>query len=307
MPYSLCLGFDFEGPVNHPIVPIDSPIDETPQVQDLIRRALEEDIGTGDVTTLALVPKDRQGRASLVTRQACCISGLAIAARVFKTVDPLCQIDHHRQDGESADSGDTLMTVSGPARALLTAERTALNIVQRLTGIATLTQAFVQAVRPHSTAILDTRKTTPTLRLLEKYAVVCGGGTNHRMGLYDMILIKDNHRFLWSGDSGGSLAGALQKARSVYPFIPLEIEVESLAELRDALQGNPDWVLLDNMTTALMRECVSLCKGRCRTEASGGITLSRVADVAATGVDAISIGALTHSAPAADLSLEMTL
>jgi nicotinate-nucleotide pyrophosphorylase (carboxylating) len=307
MPYALRLGFNAGDSVNHPVVQFDSSIDETPQVQDLIRRALMEDVGTGDVTTLALVPEDRLGQAVLLTRQACCVAGVAIAARVFSAVDARCQIVLNFRDGQSAAAGEILMTISGPARALLTAERTALNIVQRMTGIATLTHTFVQAVRPYSPAILDTRKTTPTLRILEKYAVSCGGGTNHRMGLYDMILIKDNHRFLWSGSAGGSLAAALQKARSVYPFIPLEIEVESLTELRDALQGNPDWVLLDNMPAALMRECVTLCKGRCRTEASGGITLARVAEVAATGVDAISIGALTHSAPAADLSLEMTL
>ncbi len=293
--------------MNHTVVVFDHHIEETPPVQDIIRRALAEDIGTGDATTLALVPENREGQARLVTRQACCTAGLSIAARVFKAVDSRCHTVSHCRDGQTAQAGEALMTVSGPARALLTAERTALNMAQRLTGIATLTQAFVQAVRPHSTAILDTRKTTPTLRLLEKYAVFCGGGTNHRLGLYDMILIKDNHRFLWSGASGGSLAAALQKARSSYPSLPLEIEVESLAELRDALEGRPDWVLLDNMAPALMRNCVELCRGRCRTEASGGITLARVAEVAATGVDAISIGALTHSAPAADLSLEMTL
>jgi nicotinate-nucleotide pyrophosphorylase (carboxylating) len=189
---------------------------------------------------------------------------------------------------------------------VLAGERTALNFLQRLSGIATLTRRFVDAVREQGTTILDTRKTTPGYRWLEKYAVRCGGGSNHRAGLYDRVLIKDNHRRFWNEHEAGRLDLAVRAARRRFPDVPVEIEVESPEELACALRGEPDWVLLDNMSPELLGECVRVCAGRARLEASGGITLANVRDVARTGVDAVSLGCLTHSAPAADLSLEVT-
>jgi len=194
------------------------------------------------------------------------------------------------------------MCITGKARAILAGERTALNFMQRLTGIATLTARFVARVKPYGTRILDTRKTTPNWRILEKYAVRCGGGCNHRMGLYDQVLIKDNHRRLWGGRD---LAEAVHMARRRCPGVSVEMEVESEAELERALASRPDWILLDNMTPKRLRRCVRLGRGCCPMEASGGITLGNVRAVAATGVQAISLGCLTHSAPAADLSLEI--
>jgi nicotinate-nucleotide pyrophosphorylase (carboxylating) len=275
-------------------------------VQALIRAALAEDVGSGDATTLALVPGAVRATAVLLTRRSCVVAGADVAAEVFRRVDSRLTVEIRAADGAAANAGDELLVVSGPAGSILTAERTALNFMQRLCGIATLTSEFVRRVRPHRTMILDTRKTTPTLRVLEKYAVRCGGGTNHRTGLYDRVLIKDNHRALWrTAHPEGDLAGAVLAARSAYPGLEIEIEVESEEELRQLLPAKPEWVLLDNMGPAQLRRCVELSGGRCRLEASGGITLDTVAAVAATGVDAISVGALTHSAPAIDLSLEM--
>jgi nicotinate-nucleotide pyrophosphorylase (carboxylating) len=201
--------------------------------------------------------------------------------------------------------GDEVITAEGPARAILTAERTALNFLQRMTGIATLASAFVARADPHGVIVLDTRKTTPTLRVLEKYAVLCGGGKNHRMGLYDRILIKDNHRCLWRNAGRGDLAEAVKEARKRNPDVEIEIEVESEAELEDVVEAAPDWILLDNMTPGELARCVELCRGRSRLEASGNITLDTMEAVARTGIDAVSLGCLTHSAPAADLSLEL--
>ena len=198
------------------------------------------------------------------------------------------------------------MTIRGSARSILTAERTALNFLQRMSGIATLTSVFVDKARRHGVMILDTRKTTPTLRILEKYAVLCGGGRNHRFGLFDRFLIKDNHRRLWGHGQAARLGDAVHQARKRFPGLPVEVEVESEAELRSALDGKPEWILLDNMAPARLRCCVKICAGRSRLEASGGINLRNISRVAATGVDAVSLGCLTHSAPAADLSLEIT-
>jgi nicotinate-nucleotide pyrophosphorylase (carboxylating) len=225
---------------------------------------------------------------------------------VFHAVDPEIDFETRARDGRSVRCGDSLCAVRGSARSLLTAERTALNFLQRMTGIATLTARFVEAVRPFGVAILDTRKTTPGLRAIEKYAVRCGGGTNHRMGLYDRVLIKDNHRYAWEAETRRPIDEAVQQARLRYPGMLIEVEVESEEELECALRGTPDWVLLDNMPPDQIRRCVRICHGRARLEASGGITLENIRDVAATGVDAISLGCLTHSAPAADLSLEFT-
>ncbi len=279
---------------------------DLPGVRRLVTEALREDVGPGDATTLALVAPATRARARLLAREACVTAGLALAAAVFEACDRGLVCARHAA-GEAVAAGDTLMTVEGPAGALLTAERTALNFAQRLGGIATLTRRFVDRVRPYGTLILDTRKTTPGWRALEKYAVRCGGGTNHRMGLYDRVMIKDNHRALWAAHTGraADLAAAVREARRRAPGLAIEVEVETDAELASALEAGPEWILLDNMTPERLRACVARRREGVRFEASGGITLDNVEAVAATGVDAISLGCLTHSARAVDLSLEM--
>ena len=274
-------------------------------VKDLIKRALTEDVGTGDVTTLSVVPESSRGRAVILSRSQYVVSGLDVAVEVFSQVDPSLRCHCLVADGDAVVADQSLMTIEGPIRGILTGERTALNFLQRMTGIASRTHEFVGRVARYGTKILDTRKTTPTLRVLEKYAVTCGGGTNHRMGLYDMVLIKDNHRRLWQEAGISNLKGAVAAARAKFPGIPVEVEVESESELRDALEALPEWIMLDNMAPARMRECVAICAKRCKIEASGGVTLATVEAIAASGVDAISIGGLTHSSPAADLSLEL--
>ena len=281
-------------------------IAELPQVQALIQCALAEDVAGGDATTLALVPGDAVVSAEIVARHDCVVAGQPVAAAVFAAVEPGLSYAVVAPDGTSVSSGEQVCTITGPARGILTAERTALNFMQRLTGIATQTAVFVEAVREFGTTILDTRKTTPGYRALEKYAVRCGGGTNHRIGLYDRVMIKDNHRALWARESGtASLAGAVQAAREAYPDLAVEVEVESEAEFLEAMQALPEWILLDNMGPDRLRHFVELNAGRVQLEASGGITLANVAAIAATGVDAISLGCLTHSVKAADLSLEV--
>ncbi|MDD5678119.1 MAG: carboxylating nicotinate-nucleotide diphosphorylase [Kiritimatiellae bacterium] len=268
----------------------------------LIRSALREDLGPGDITSRALVAPARVITAVVIARHACIVCGAGIAAHVFRVLDPGACVQVLIPDGRRVRENGRLMRITGKARAILAGERTALNFLQRLTGIATLTGCFVEQVKPYKTRILDTRKTTPTWRALEKYAVRCGGGANHRMGLYDQVLIKDNHRRLWGARD---LADAVHTARHRFPGVPVEVEVETEAELERALSARPDWILLDNMNPARLRRCVCLCHGRCPLEASGGITLANVKAVAAAGVQAISLGCLTHSAPAADLSLEI--
>jgi nicotinate-nucleotide pyrophosphorylase (carboxylating) len=281
------------------------PIADDPIVKAAVRRALREDIGAGDATTRALIPPRLKTEARLLARTACRVSGATVAAAVFRQLDPDVQIDIRTPDGRNAAPGETILVVKGYVAKILTAERTALNFMQRMTGIATLTARFTDLVKAFPVKILDTRKTTPTLRVFEKYAVLCGGGTNHRMGLYDMVLLKDNHRFLWKQGGTADLAGAVRRVRLTHPGLPIEVEVESLQDLMTVLPEKPDWIMLDNMSPDDMRACVQACNGAVKLEASGGITLEGVAAIAATGVDAISIGALTHSAPAADLSLEL--
>lgn len=280
------------------------PIEQDPEVRELIERELAEDIGSGDVTTLVLVDADAAARARIEARHEIVVAGGRIAAEVFRMADPRLQVDVLIADGDSARAGNAVLRVSGPARAILTAERTALNLLQRLTGIATATECLVRIVADYGTLILDTRKTVPGLRRLDKYAVKCGGGTNHRVGLHDAVLIKDNHVAFWRQTNKGSLADAVRAARQAYPGLKIEIEVDSLAQLAEVLAGRPDWVLLDNMTPALVAEAVAICGGACKTEASGGITKDNVREYARAGVTAISIGALTHSVRAADLALE---
>ena len=269
----------------------------------LIVQALEEDLGPDrfDATTMALA-SEAQGTAQLRTREPCRVAGVELAREVFHHVDEQVAVEIVLPDGSDAQPGDTLLTVSGTVTSILTAERTALNFLQRLCGVATLTRRFVEAANQPEVALLDTRKTTPGWRALEKAAVRSGGGTNHRMGLYDAIMIKDNHVALWGG---GTIADAVCTARARFPELKIEVEVDTLEQLEAVLPAEPDWVLLDNMTPETLQEAVKLCDGRCQTEASGGITLETIGAIAATGVDAVSVGALTHAAAAIDLGLDV--
>jgi nicotinate-nucleotide pyrophosphorylase (carboxylating) len=273
-------------------------------VRDLVRRSLQEDIGTGDVTSLAMLAPGDTARAVIVSRGKYVVAGGAIAKLVFSVCDPKLSVRVLVKDGTRVSAGDPIMHVKGKARSILAAERVALNFLQRMTGIATLTRQFVQKAKPYGVQVLDTRKTTPLLRILEKNAVLCGGGVNHRMGLYDRVLIKDNHRAFWKRSRKGNLAEAVIAARRRNPGLQVEVEIESENDLKSVLKASPDWVLLDNMPPGLMRRCVEICKGKCKVEASGGVSLKTIERISQTGVDAVSIGALTHSAPAADLSLE---
>lgn len=270
----------------------------------VVRTALSEDRAGDDVTTRAVVGPELVAQGRLVAREAGVVCGLVVARYVFATLDERAVLVAHAADGERVEAGAVLATVTGPAQAILSGERTALNFVQRLSGVATLTRRYVEEAAGTNCVILDTRKTTPGLRDMEKYAVRCGGGANHRRDLAVMGMIKDNHREAVARQ-GRTLAQAVATIRQHAPETPVEIEVDTLDELRDALAAGPEWILLDNMTTAEMREAVALAAGRAKLEASGGITLERVAEIAATGVDAISSGALTHSAPALDIALDI--
>jgi len=266
----------------------------------LIDLALAEDVGKGDVTTVATVPEGKEGRAVIIAKAYGIVCGLPIMAEVFRQVDEAIRLTHLASDGEPVAPGDVVAALSGPLRGILTAERTALNFLTHLSGIATLTARFVDVVAPYRAVILDTRKTTPGWRILEKYAVRCGGGRNHRMGLYDMVLIKDNHIA-----ACGSLAEAVRRVRAAGISLPIEVEVRTLAELEEALSLGVDRILLDNMDIPTLRKAIARAKGKVELEASGGVTLENAAEIAACGVDYISIGALTHSAPALDFSLEI--
>ena len=266
----------------------------------LIDLALAEDVGPGDVTTQATIPEGVAGEAVILAKAHGVLAGLPVAAEVFRRVDRGIRFEELAQDGEPVASGDVVARLSGPLRGILTGERVALNFLGRLSGIATLTAEFVTAVAPYRAVILDTRKTTPGWRLLEKYAVRCGGGRNHRLGLYDMVLIKDNHIA-----ACGSLSEAVRRVRAAGVKVPIEVEVKDLDELAEALSLGVDRILLDNMDLEELREAVRLAGGKVPLEASGGVTLENVAEVAACGVEFISVGAITHSAPALDLSLEI--
>lgn len=279
-------------------------IEENPEVVDILRRALSEDIGEGDATSLAVIDEGDRCSGRIVSRGEAVVCGVAVAARVFREVDPRIEVWIETRDGGRAASGDGVMSVNGPARGILTAERTALNFLQRMSGIATHTRRYVDRVAGVGAVILDTRKTTPTLRVLEKYAVTCGGGVNHRMGLYDRIMLKDNHLARWRAHHAGDLADMVREARRRFPDLDIEVEVENEEDFRRVLEAGPEWILLDNMPADRMRRCVEINRGRSRLEASGGITLETVAAAAATGVDAISVGALTHGSPWCDFSLE---
>jgi nicotinate-nucleotide pyrophosphorylase (carboxylating) len=268
--------------------------------RDLVRRALEEDVGGGDVTTAATVPASARARGVFLAKADCVLAGLEVAFETFRQVDPHdLAFAAVKRDGDRCVSGQPFAEVRGPARTLLVGERTALNFLQRLSGIATRARAFVEAAAGRI-IILDTRKTTPTLRALEKYAVRAGGATNHRFGLSDAFLIKDNHLRL-----AGGVGAAIAAARAYRPDLPIEVEVESTAQLDEALDARADVVLLDNMSPDQIRQAVTRAGGRARIEISGGVTLERIRELAATGADFVSVGGLTHSAPAIDISFDV--
>lgn len=274
------------------------------RMPDVISLALEEDIGSGDVTVEFFTRLDRLGVARIVARQDCCLAGGKTAAEVFRRVDAELVCDVNRADGDALQRGDVVLEVRGRVGSILTAERTALNFIQRLSGVATVTRNYVRAVEGTGAVILDTRKTTPGLRLLEKAAVLAGGGTNHRMGLHDMVMVKDNH--LAAGDGFAEIQSAIDRLKKSRPGVRVELEADTLDQVFAFYHMHGvDVILLDNMTPEMMRKAVGEKPPHIRLEASGGITLSNIRAVAETGVDFISIGALTHSAPAVDFSLEM--
>lgn len=274
------------------------------EITHFIRAALAEDLGPGDVTTSAIVPATHLSRARFAAREPLVVAGLPLALAAFRELSPEVRFEQPCADGARLAAGEALVVIEGPSRALLSAERVALNAVQRLSGIATLTATFVAAVDGTGTRILDTRKTTPGWRKFEKYAVACGGGTNHRQGLHDLVLIKDNHLVALRDALPNPIAAAVALARSRFPHLKVEVEADTLDQVRQAVEAHADIILLDNMTPAQLREAVGLCRGSARTEASGGVRLDTVRAIAETGVDAISIGALTHSARSVDIGLD---
>ena len=286
---------------------------KSPRARAAVLLALDEDLGSVERTTFArrcdatseaLVDPKAKAVGEIYSRVPCVVAGSTVAAAVLRAVDRAVKVTILKPDGTAVKPNEPILQFSGKARSILAAERTALNFMQRMCATATLTRKFVDATAKWGTLILDTRKTTPGLRVFEKYAVTCGGGTNHRMGMYDRILMKDNHRRLWRGGDPDELDQAVLAARRAFPKLAVEIEVESLRECASALKAKPEWIMLDNMSIADMKTCVKMCAGLSKTEASGGITLDRAKAVAATGVTAISLGCLTHSQGSIDLTLE---
>jgi nicotinate-nucleotide pyrophosphorylase (carboxylating) len=276
-------------------------------IREIVARALREDVGCGDLTTLALIPAEQHAEAALVMREPGVVAGLPLLAAVFAAVEPALNVDLAVADGAAMPAGATIAHVRGPARGILTGERVALNIVQRLSGIATLTARYVAAVGDLPARVLDTRKTTPGLRELEKYAVRVGGGVNHRFGLHDAILIKDNHLALLAA-TGIGIGAAVRRAQAAAgPMVCVEVEADTIEQARDAAEAGARMILLDNMAPDQLRAAVAAVGGRARLEASGGITLANIRAVAETGVDFISVGALTHSARALDISLDIVV
>lgn len=272
-----------------------------PDVGDIVRRALAEDIGSGDVTSLFTVPEETQGVARMVAKTGGVVAGLPVAVSTMLNVDPGLNVEALVRDGERVEAGETLLTVTGSARSILTAERVALNFVQRLSGIATKTARFVELVAGTKARIVDTRKTTPGLRSLEKYAVRVGGGYNHRFGLYDAVLIKDNHIA-----ASGSITQAVQNAFAQAPHtMSITVECDTLEQVQEATEAGADIILLDNMSIAQLEQAVEMIGGQTTTEASGGVNEDTVAAIAGTGVDIISVGGLTHSAIALDIGLDL--
>ncbi len=275
-------------------------------VAELVRTALLEDVGSGDVTSLATIPEEACGPAWMVARESMVVSGLALAEEAFRQCDASVSVQLKCKDGQRLERGEVLLEVEGSTRAVLAGERVALNFLQRLSGVATMTARYVQALEGTSTQLLDTRKTTPGWRVLEKYAVRCGGGRNHRHGLYDMVLVKDNHLAALSGEKPNAVTAAVRRARAAYPHLRVEIEADTLEQARQAVEAGADVVLLDNMSLEQLRSAVVEFKGRTQLEASGGVTLDTLHAIGETGVDFVSVGAITHSARAVDIGLDFT-
>lgn len=277
-----------------PFAPLDPAL-----YREIVRRALAEDLGWGDVTTEATVAPEQRARGIILAKSPCVVAGIQVAEEVFRQLDPAILFQIRRQDSDRCAPGDIVAEARGSAAAMLTAERTALNLLQRMSGIATLTRAFVDAAGG-SIIVLDTRKTTPTLRALEKYAVRAGGGTNHRSGLDDGILIKDNHIRL-----AGGVEEAVRRMKQAGQEMPIEVEAQSLDQVDQAIAAGADIILVDNLPIEQVRDAVKRVRGRAKIEVSGGVTLERMSELARTGANYVSVGALTHSAPAADISFEL--
>ena len=274
------------------------------EIRRAVRAALAEDLGSGDVTTLATVPAAAKSVALMRAREPLVVAGIQFAEAAFKQLSPKIEIKKLVRDGQRVKAGDTLLKISGSSRALLSAERVALNFVQRLSGVATATAQFADAVKATKAKILDTRKTTPGWRRFEKYAVACGGGKNHRIGLFDLVLIKDNHLVALQNEKPNAIAAAVARARKKFPRLKIEVEADTLKQVAQAVDAGADIILLDNMTPAQLRSAVKIVRGRAQTEASGGVNLKTVRKIAETGVDFISVGAVTHSARAVDIGLD---
>ena len=273
----------------------------------LIDLALSEDLDMiGDVTTLSVVPEDAEISAVLYCKEDnMVLAGLPIAERVFKVVEPLLEFTPLCKEGDICNKGDVLAKITGPARGILTAERTALNFLQRLCGVATASHKYAVELEGTNTVILDTRKTTPGYRNLEKYAVAIGGASNHRIGLYDRVMIKDNHRELAALEGPGGITRSVERARKAYPDLEIEVEADSLDEVKEAAEAGVEYILLDNMSNEMMAEAVKIVAKRAKLEASGNVTIERLKGIAATGVDFVSSGALTHSVKSCDISLDI--
>ena len=274
------------------------------EIRRAVRAALAEDLGSGDATTLATVPASAKSVALMCAREPLTVAGIQFAEIAFRELSPKIKIKKLVRDGQKVAAGKALLKISGSSRAILSAERVALNFVQRLSGVASATAQFVDAVKGTRAKILDTRKTTPGWRRFEKYAVTCGGGKNHRIGLFDMILIKDNHLVALRNEKPNAIAAAVARARKKFPKLKVEAEADTLAQVAQAADAGADITLLDNMTTAQLRQAVKIVRGRTKTEASGGVNLKTVRAIATTGVDFISVGAITHSARAGDIGLD---
>ena len=272
----------------------------------IVAVAIEEDVGAGDITTNSVIEKNRQAKADIVLEEDCTVAGMPVAQLLYETIDEDLDFQKEVEDGKSVPKGSVIVRLHGSARSILTGERIALNFLQRLSAIATLTSQFVAKTKQFGTKIMDTRKTTPGLRYLEKCAVRVGGGSNHRMGLYDMFLIKDNHLCALAGEKSPAIATAIERARKFNPNVQVEIEVENLQELEQAIRAQPDMVLLDNMPVEEISGAVKMAQGEVVLEASGGVTLDNVEEIARTGVDCISVGALTTAARAINMKMELT-
>jgi nicotinate-nucleotide pyrophosphorylase (carboxylating) len=276
----------------------------TAEIRQAVRAALAEDLGGGDVTTLATVPATAQSSALMNAREPLTVAGLQFAALAFRELSSKLRVKSFVRDGQRVKAGAAMLKISGPSRALLSAERVALNFVQRLSGVATATAQFADLVKGTRAKILDTRKTTPGWRRFEKYAVACGGGKNHRIGLFDMVLIKDNHLVALQNAKPNAIAAAVMRARQKFPKLAVEVEADTLEQVAQAADAGVDIILLDNMTLVQLRAAVKIIGGRAKTEASGGVNLKTVRGIAKTGVDLISVGAITHSARAVDIGLD---